>query len=86
MPIVAVSICDKFSAAPGTKVQWTNIPPSGCTISQDGLSPWPFNIGPPIVLPPPSTQSICIKEGLPFGTYCFVVSCCKERIICVTVT
>jgi hypothetical protein len=84
MPAISVNICDNFSAAPGTLINWTNIPPGGCTISPDGSNPWPFSVPPPIILPAPA--GVGIKVGLPPGTYCFIVSCCKNARVCVTVT
>ena len=76
--------CNNFSANPGDVVVWTDIPPSGCTLSQDGNKAWPFNPRPPITLP--SQVTITVKNNLPQGTYCFRVSCCKKAIVCVTIT
>ncbi len=83
MPQSPISICQNFSAAPGSPVAWTNIPPNGCTIAQDGSVPWPFNVASPIVLPAPSTVSI--KGGLAPGKYGYLASCCPKPVI-VTVT
>jgi hypothetical protein len=83
MPPVTVKICQSFSAAAGDGVNWTNIPPTGCTLSPDGNQTWPFNVGPPINLPAPMT--IFVKADLPPGTYCVRCSCC-EKPVCITVT
>jgi hypothetical protein len=83
MPSVTTAICTDFSATPGTGVNWTNIPITGCLLSPDGKQPWPFNVGPPLQLPSPST--IEIKVGLKPGTYCARCSCC-EKPICITVS
>lgn len=80
MSPVTVNICSNFSAAPGTPIIWTNIPPAGCTLTADGAGPWPFNIGPPIIFPMPSNRPITIKPGLPAGTYHFKASCCPNPI------
>jgi len=79
-----VPVCKSFNAHPGDGVQWIDIPPSGCTVSQDPGSPWPFNLSSPIHLPSPAT--VLINPKLPFGRYCFVVSCCPKAGVCITVT
>lgn len=83
MPTSPSNICQNFSAAPGTGVVFTNIPPNGCTVSQDGNVPWPFNVASPIMIPAPTT--ISIKAGLSAGKYGYVASCCPKPVT-VTVT
>ncbi|MFY9977313.1 MAG: hypothetical protein WA252_12290 [Candidatus Sulfotelmatobacter sp.] len=78
-----IPICQNFTAKPGDGVNWTNIPPSGCTLTADDNDPWPFNVGPPVRLPSPA--AVGIKSGLPAGEYYFIATCCAKPI-CVTVT
>ena len=71
------AMCSDFSGNPGDPVSWQGVPANGCSIQQDGTSTFPFNPGPPINLPSPST--ITIKPGLSKGTYTFVVTCCPQN-------
>jgi hypothetical protein len=84
MPAISVPTCDKFTANPGDIIQWTNVPPSGCTVSQAGPGAWPFTAPSPIILPVPG--GVGVKPGLPPGTYCFIVSCCEKTRVCMTIT
>jgi hypothetical protein len=83
MPPITQPVCDNFSALPGDSIVWTNILP-GCTVSQDGANPWPFTVPSPIALPVPG--GVGIRVGLPKGTYCFIVSCCEKKRVCVAIT
>jgi hypothetical protein len=83
MPNIVVNMCSNFSAKPGDSVTWENVPPSGCTFTHDGTQPWPFNVNPPIKLPPPA--NVGIRTGLAPAVYCFKATCCPKPI-CVTVT
>jgi hypothetical protein len=85
MPSVTTNICSNFSAPSGDDIIFTGVPPA-CTITQDGSKPWPFTLGPPIVFPLPSTLPVRLKNGLAPGTYCYVVSCCNNKVVCVTIT
>jgi len=85
MPSVSTSVCQNFSAAPGSPVEWTNIPPEGCTIEPVPGSAWPFTPGPPIKLPSPSNPPVKVAGSLKPGAYYFRPSCCGKPV-CVTVT
>ncbi|HTC49378.1 MAG TPA: hypothetical protein VK722_18805 [Candidatus Aquilonibacter sp.] len=85
MPPVSIQICQNFSAAPGSGVDWTDIPPTGCALEPVKGSAWPFTSGPPINLPSPSSPAATIKGGLKAGTYYFQPTYCKKPV-CVTVT
>jgi hypothetical protein len=80
-----VPICQNFSAKPGDGVQWTDVPPSGCTIEPVTGKPWPFTAGPPITLPSPSNPPATLQKGLKPGPYYFKPTCCSKSV-CVTVT
>jgi len=67
---VTPQMCDSFTANTGDTVAWQSIPANGCKIEQDG--PWPFNIGPPITLPSPSTITVTARTG----SYTINVKCC----------
>jgi hypothetical protein len=84
MPSVTTNVCSNFSAAAGDGIIWTDAS-SGCTITAEAGSPWPFTAGPPIILPSPRNPPATLKTGLTPGTYCFVVSCCKKNVVCVTI-
>jgi hypothetical protein len=84
MPVISTPICDNFSAAPGTGINWTNIPPAGCTIESVQSSSWPFTAPPPIKLPAPSSPPATVQVGLKPGVYCFQPSCCRKPV-CVTI-
>jgi hypothetical protein len=77
-------MCKDFSGNPGDPVDWENIPPTGCTISQNGSNnTFPFSPAQGsagsyyITLPAPST--ITIASGLSAGKYTFIVSCCSTE-------
>ena len=74
------AICSPFTANTGDTVEWQQIPTNGCVIEADGA--WPFNVGPPIRLPSPST--IMVTAGR--GRYNIDVKCCSgEGLKVVTV-
>jgi len=83
MPPITVPICRNFTAPPGATIIWTNIPPSGCTLTGAPGSGWPFKPSPPIVLPTP--YGVEIKAGLAPGSYPVIATCCPKPII-VTIT
>lgn len=73
-------ICNSFTANTGDTVIWQSLPSNGCVIESNGN--WPFNIGPPITLPSPST--IMVTAGT--GRYSINVKCCSgEGLKVVTV-
>jgi hypothetical protein len=63
-------MCNSFTANNGDTVEWQEIPTNGCKIEASGT--WPFNVGPPIDLPSPSTISISASSG----SYEINVKCC----------
>jgi hypothetical protein len=79
------NICDSFSGNPGDPVEWQDIPPTGCTISQDGSNTFPFAPstqganGPYITLP--TTANITIKSTLTAASYTFQASCCADHAL-----
>jgi hypothetical protein len=68
-------MCNPFTANTGNIVQWQNIPANGCTIERAGTNPWPFNVGPPIYLPSPSTIMISVGSG----GYPINIKCCADH-------
>jgi hypothetical protein len=80
MPTINVQICDNFSAPGGTGSNWVGYPP-GASIQAVPSSQWPFNVGPPIMLPPPMT--VFVKQGLKPGKHLFLPSCCPKPVECI---
>jgi hypothetical protein len=76
------------SALMGQQINFMGIVGS-CTISP-GNTPWPFNLGPNIVLPNPANPIIQIAYGLNTSpgqnVYQYVVSCCPQQAATKTVT
>lgn len=78
------NICSSFSGNPGDPVEWQGVPPTGCTISQDGPT-FPFtpatqgSNGAYITLP--TIAAITIKSPLAAAPYNFDVSCCADHAL-----
>ena len=84
MPSLSIKVCQNFSAASGSGVDWTEIPPAGCALESVQGSTWPFTAAAPITLPSPSSPAATIKAGLKAGAYYFQPTCCRKPV-CVTV-